>query len=105
MRSRKTRLDKERVNAGLVDRMTMSGSAEELALDLAREIAQARNHVCNIKSASVVSPAVHRNLNVTKLSSSLCLKLTAFGCFILMTLHALFVLCCEDCMSKMCPCT
>ena len=27
---------------GLVDHMTMSGSAEQLALDLAKEIAQAR---------------------------------------------------------------
>ncbi len=37
--------NKEWVNAGLVDHMTMSGSAEQLALDLAREIAQARSHV------------------------------------------------------------
>jgi len=38
-------MNKEWVNAGLVDHMTMSGSAEQLALDLAREIAQARSHV------------------------------------------------------------
>jgi len=45
VRSRKKRMNKEWVNAGLVDHMTMSGSAEQLALDLAREIAQARSHV------------------------------------------------------------
>lgn len=42
---------------------------------------------------SVVSPAVHYNLNVVRLSSSPCHKLKVFGCFILMhALHAL--LCC-----------
>ncbi|DBB18791.1 TPA: hypothetical protein ACH3X3_000392 [Trebouxia sp. C0006] len=35
----------EALDIGLVDHVTMSGSAEELALDLAREIAQARSHV------------------------------------------------------------
>lgn len=41
----KERDEQEWVNAGLVDHMTMSGSAEQLALDLAREIAQASSHV------------------------------------------------------------
>lgn len=45
MCSRKKGMNKEWVNAGLVDHMTMSGSAEQLALDLARVIAQARSHV------------------------------------------------------------